>query len=305
MLIVVREFLARRVWYAWLLRVAICWFGIIVISSFTGSALFWFFPTDDPAAFKQLLGWFRAALVAGALISFVLIYHFVRLCFRFLDQRDPAELRMTVDRHLPLLLSGGMGVAIVMLAIVFGLQYLAGWIAVKSFSSPFDAYFLSSAYSSLIQFTSVGVGEEMRYRAYGYASGEGSIPRPILIVVCALLFAVLHAQYEQFGIIAVLNLMLIACFYMASLHLFNSIWFGVGFHFIWDFAQVSIFGLALAGTANESLIVIEQTGPKLWVGGTALIEAGLIYMVVFAAATASVMYLLYRRRLLSWRLGNQ
>ena len=305
MLNTVKEFLARRVWYAWLLRVAICWFGIIAISSFAGSALFWLFPTNDPAAFRELLGWFRVGLVASALISFVLIYYFIRLCFRFLDQRDPAELRMTVDRRLPLLLGGGMGAAALMLAIVFGLQYLAGWIAIKSFSSPYDGYFLASAFSSLIQFASVGVGEEMRYRAYGYASGEGSMPRAILILVCAFLFAVFHVQYEQFGIVAVLNLMLIACFYMVSLHHFNSIWFGVGFHFIWDFAQVSIFGLAFPGTANESLIVIEQTGPKLWTGGSALIEAGLIYTVVFAAATVCVLYLLNRRRIGTWTPINR
>jgi membrane protease YdiL (CAAX protease family) len=162
-------------------------------------------------------------------------------------------------------------------------------------SDPFNPVFLWSAFTNLVQFASIGFGEEVRYRAYGYASGEGLVPLPVLVIASATIFGLLHAQYTQFGIIALLNLMVIAGFYIAALHFFKSIWFGVGFHFAWDFVQVSVFGLAFSGTGNTSLFVIEQSGPPLLVGGTALVEAGLVYFVVFAAATSLIVYLLRQR----------
>ena len=294
MLVALSEFVARRVWYAWALRVAICWTGIIFIGPLTVAAAFRFFPIDDPDALREVFGWFRAAIAISTVVSMVLIYYFVRICFRYLDQRDPSELRMDINARTPIWLVSGCIAAICMLAIVFLIQLSLGWIQVKSFSDPFSAVFLGTAFTNFIQFASVGVGEEIRYRAYGYASGEGSVPFPVLIVANALVFGLLHAQYDQFGFVALLNLMMIAGFYIASLHLFNSIWFGVGFHFIWDFAQVSVFGLAFSGNKDASLIVIDQTGPPLWVGGTALIEAGLLYMLVFAAVSACMVYLLNR-----------
>lgn len=291
----VAEFIARRVWYAWLLRVAICWAGIILIGPLSAAALFWFFPTDDPDALRQMLGWFRVAVAVSAIVAMVATYYFVRLCFRYLDRRDPSELRMDINARMPLMLISGCIVSANILAVIFLFQWSLGWIEVKSVSDPFNPIFVLSAFTSLVQFASIGFAEEVRYRAYGYASGEGSVPLPVLVIANAVIFALVHAQYNQFGIIALLNLMVIAGFYIAALHFFKSIWFGVGFHFAWDFVQVSVFGLAFSGTGNTSLFVIEQSGPPLLVGGTALIEAGLVYFVVFAAATSLIVYLLRQR----------
>ncbi len=291
----VAEFLARRVWYAWLLRVAICSAGTILIGPLSAAALFLFFPTDDPDAFRQMRGWFMVAIVVSSIIAMVLTYYFVRLCFRYLDRRDPSELRMDINTRMPLMLLSGCIVSANILAVIFLFQLALGWIEVKSISNPFNPVFLSSAFISLVQFASIGFAEEVRYRAYGYASGEGSVQLPVLIIANAFIYGLLHAQYDQFGIIALFNLMVIAGFYIAALHFFNSIWFGVGFHFAWDFTQVSIFGLTFSGTGNTSLIMIEQSGPPLLVGGTTLIEAGLVYFVVFAAATSLIVYLLRQR----------
>ncbi|MEO1159065.1 MAG: CPBP family intramembrane glutamic endopeptidase [Pseudomonadota bacterium] len=291
----VAEFMARRVWYAWLLRVAICSAGTLLIGPLTAAALFLFFPTDDPDALRQMLGWFTAAIVISAIVAMVLTYYFVRLCFRYLDRRDPGELRMDINARMPLMLLSGCIVSANLLAVIFLFQWSLGWIEVKSVSDPVNPVFFWAAFTSLVQFASIGFSEEVRYRAYGYASGEGSVPLPVLVIANAVIYALLHAQYNQFGMIALLNLMVIAGFYIAALHFFNSIWFGVGFHFAWDFVQVSVLGLAFSGTGNSSLFVIEQTGPPILVGGTALIEAGLVYFVVFAAATSLIVYLLRQR----------
>ena len=291
----VAEFMARRVWYAWLLRVAICSAGTVLIGPLSAAALFLFFPTNDPDALRQMQGWLIMAIVISSIVAMVLTYYFVRLCFRYLDRRDPSELRMDINTRMPLMLISGCIVSGNILAVIFLFQLSLGWIEVKSVSDPLNPVFLLSAFTSLVQFASIGFAEEVRYRAYGYASGEGSVPLPVLVIANAVIYALLHAQYNQFGIIALVNLMVIAGFYIAALHFFNSIWFGVGFHFAWDFTQVSVFGLAFSGTGNTSLIVIEQSGPPVLVGGTALIEAGLLYFVVFAAATSLIVYLLRQR----------
>lgn len=238
----VAEFLARRVWYAWLLRVAVCWAGIILIGPLSTAALFWFFATNDPDALRQMQGWLRVAIVVNAIIAMVLTYYFARLCFRYLDQRDPSELRMDINARMPLMLISGCIVSANILAVIFLFQWSLGRVEVKSVSGPFNPVFLWSAFTSLVQFASIGFREEVRYRAYGYASGEGSVPLPVLVL-----------------------------------------------------ANAAIFGLAFSGTGNNSLFVIEQSGPPLLVGGTALVEAGLVYFVVFAAATSLIVSLLRQR----------
>ncbi|MEM9472105.1 MAG: CPBP family intramembrane glutamic endopeptidase [Pseudomonadota bacterium] len=291
----VAEFMARRVWYAWVLRVAICSAGTVLIGPLTAAAAFLFLPTNDPDALRQMQGFLIVAIIVSSAVAMMLTYQFVRLCFVHLDRRDPRELRMNIDARMPVMLISGFIVSANILTVIFLFQWSLGWVVVKSVSDPFDTIFLWSTLTSLVQFASIGFAEEVRYRAYGYASGEGSVPVPVLVIANAFIYALLHIQYNQFGIIAFFNLMVIAGFYIAALHFFNSIWFGVGFHFAWDFVQVSVFGLAFSGTGNTSLIVIEQSGPPLFVGGGALIEAGLVYFVVFAAATSLIVYLLRQR----------
>ncbi|MEM7636631.1 MAG: hypothetical protein AAF299_18840, partial [Pseudomonadota bacterium] len=103
----VAEFIARRVWYAWLLRVAICSAGTLLIGPLSAAALFLFFPTNDPDAMRQMQAWLIMAIVVSSVVAMVLTYYFVRLCFRYLDRRDPGELRMDINARMPLMLVSG------------------------------------------------------------------------------------------------------------------------------------------------------------------------------------------------------
>jgi hypothetical protein len=293
----VRGFLARRIWYAYLVRVLLCWAGIIFVSQILNILLFAVMRLDDPVSPFRNAALLQSAILAGAVVNIVAVYVFVRWFFRHVDQRPVSELRMDLTARTPALLVGGLVCAAAMLGLVFAVQDLAGWIEITEINWPPTSALMTAGASSLIQFISVGFLEEVRYRGYGYASGEGSVPRPLLILVTALAFAFLHAQYGAFGPLAVVSLACIAAFYVASLHLFGSLWFGVGFHCMWDFAQVSLFGLAFASQEEgASLIDINQNGPPLWVGGEALIEAGLVYLVLFALVAISIFAGLARHR---------
>ena len=166
----VAEFLARRVWYAWVLRVAICSAGTLLIGPLSAAALFLFFPTNDPEAMRQMQAWLIVAIVFSSLAAMVLTYYFVRLCFRYLDRRDPSELRMDINARMPVMLLSGCIVSGNVLAVIFLFQLAVVWIEVKSISDPFNSVFLLSAFTSMVQFASIGFAEELRYRAYGYAS---------------------------------------------------------------------------------------------------------------------------------------
>ncbi len=285
----VRGHLARRVWYAYIVRVVLCWAGIIFVSQILNILLFAVLRLDNPSSPFRNVNLLQSAILAGAVVNIIAVYVFVRWFFRHVDQRPVTELRMDLTAAMPVLLIGGIVCAAAMLGIVFTIEHLAGWIVIDEIVWPPTPELLSAAAGSLIQFISVGFLEEVRYRAYAYASGEGSVPRPMLILLTALAFALLHVQYDAFGPFAVISLSCIAVFYIASLHLFGSIWFGVGFHVMWDFAQVSLFGLAFAsGEDSASLIDITQAGPPFFVGGEALIEAGFVYFMVFVLASAAV-----------------
>lgn len=291
-----REFLARRAWYAYLIRLVLCWAGIVAIGAAVNWIVFLTLPLGDAETARRYMTVIRLAILFGTAVNICVVLVFVRWLFRHVDRRDVSELRMDLTARLPVLMVAGMVAALAMLAIIFAVQIQLGWITISKINWPPDNALLSVAFVTLVQFVSVGFLEEVRYRGYGYASGEGSLPRPVLIIFTAALFGLMHAQYGAFSVLAVASLMTIALFYIASLHLFGSIWFGVGFHFVWDFAQVSVFGLALASQQEtQSLIDITQHGPALWVGGEALIEAGLTYLVAFAAA-AMIVWGLWRRR---------
>ncbi len=281
--------LAQRIWYSYLIRVTVCWGAIIFITSIMNILLFAVMRLDNPASLFRDPTLLQSAIFAGSVANMVVIYIFVRWFFRHVDRRPVSELRMDITARTPALMLLGILCAGAMLGIVFAIEYLAGWIEVAEITWPPPATVTTSVIGSLIQFLSVGFLEEVRYRGYGYASGEGSMPRPMLILITALAFALLHTQYDGFGPLSVVSLACIAAFYVASLHFFGSIWFGVGFHFMWDFAQVSVFGLAFASQKESgSFIDITQNGPAFWVGGEALIESGFVYLLMFALVAYAV-----------------
>lgn len=125
----------------------------------------------------------------------------------------------------------------------------------------------------------------------------------IAIVVSTIMFVVPHLSslFEGeiiYGIIGVVNLVLISViFSLLTIH-FNSIWAACGLHSFWNAILYSILGLNLSGN-DETVTAIfnmKSVGENIWNGGKYGIEASLITSFVLAFAATLIWYMSRRRK---------
>lgn len=125
----------------------------------------------------------------------------------------------------------------------------------------------------------------------------------IAIVVSTIMFVVPHLSslFEGeiiYGIIGVVNLVLISVIFSLLTIRFKSIWAACGLHSFWNAILYSVLGLNLSGN-DETVTAIfnmKSVGENIWNGGEYGIEASLITSIVLASATTLIWYMNRRRK---------
>jgi uncharacterized protein len=115
----------------------------------------------------------------------------------------------------------------------------------------------------------VGLTEEFLYRGYALttlAQGMGFWPAATLL---ALLFAVNHAfnaGESLLGLVQVYGFALAMCF---TIQRTGTLWFAVGYHSAWNWAETFFFGVPNSGHVSESsLLNGALSGPARFAGGS-------------------------------------
>lgn len=288
-----RTLLAAPHWLAWIVRYFICWQLVGIVAVIPVFAVMLPMAKLFPGGIEVHPLAIGAATTVASLLSPVFVYLFIKHYFRLVDRRPPGELRMGLDRRtVPMALLGCV-LALILLGAMVLAQWLAGWITLDlAWNRLADAPWMLVMLPAL-QFVGVAVSEELRYRAYAFSSGQPALPDWLVMLVIGLVWGAMHMQYEEFGLLSVANLAVLSFAYFAALRLTGSVWLGMGFHFMWDFGQVAVFGLAFS-KERQALVAIEQAGPQDWVGGVALIEAGLAYTILFVLMAAIGWWLVSR-----------
>jgi membrane protease YdiL (CAAX protease family) len=136
----------------------------------------------------------------------------------------------------------------------------------------------------LASFLAVGFCEEYSVRGYiqytlmrgvwGWA--ERTLPGDpyraafwIAAVLTSLAFGALHLSNkgENFlGIVQVVVFALMSCY---ALYRTGSLWWSIGFHALWDWAQSFLFGVADSGNVSVGRLVITHPAGKTWLSGGA------------------------------------
>lgn len=125
----------------------------------------------------------------------------------------------------------------------------------------------------------------------------------IAIVVSTIMFVMPHLSslFEGeiiYGIIGVVNLVLISVIFSLLTIRFKSIWAACGLHSFWNAILYSVLGLNLSGN-DETVTAIfnmKSVGENIWNGGEYGIEASLITSIVLAFATTLIWYMNRRRK---------
>jgi hypothetical protein len=89
---------------------------------------------------------------------------------------------------------------------------------------------------------------------------------------------------------------LAALLFCVSLWLTGNLWFAIGMHAAWDWAETYFFGVADSGMpANGHLLNTTLSGSKWMTGGTVGPEGSVIELLVVSAVIA-LLFLRFRRR---------
>lgn len=146
-----------------------------------------------------------------------------------------------------------------------------------------------------------GGTEELLCRGLVFHSLKASTSTAIAMDISTLLFILPHLSSLLdgeviYGVLGILDLLLISTIFSLLTIRFQSIWAACGLHASWNAALYSILGSNLSGNAGAAAAVFDMrsVGETIWNGGAYGIEASIITAAVLALAAA-----------LLWRSGGR
>lgn len=280
--------------------------------------LLWLFV---PALLGGLLGAPLAALltqllpalepIAGRAVNFTLTLIGALggtwLATRFLDHRPFRELGLYFDRNWWIDFSFGLVLGALLMALIFVVERVMGWIEVTgAFVVADDTPFAVAILGPLIVFVVVGITEELLARGYeikNLAEGFKREPlTPALAVLLAwlfssVLFGLLHMFNPNATWYSTLSLMFAGIFLGTGFVLTGSLAIPIGLHITWNLFQGNVFGFPVSGNdfTTVTFIAIRQGGPDLWTGGPFGPEAGLVGLIAMVLGSLLTVAWVQRR----------
>jgi membrane protease YdiL (CAAX protease family) len=179
-------------------------------------------------------------------------------------------------------------------ATIFTL-YLTGNVTVNGFDLTGSAA-VRYALLWLAAFVMVGFFEEFLFRGYPQftlSTGIGFWPAALIL---SGLFWLGHMGNPGETWVGGLATALAALLFCVSLWLTGNLWFAIGMHAAWDWAETYFFGVADSGMpANGHLLNTTLSGSKWMTGGTVGPEGSIVELVI-VSAVIGLLFLRFRRR---------
>ncbi len=135
-----------------------------------------------------------------------------------------------------------------------------------------------------IAFLLSGLVEEFLFRGYvqfTLTTGIGFWPAAL---ITSAVFAVAHGTNKGETWVGLVEIVLIALFLCLALRRTGNLWFAIGWHFAFDWAETFLYSTPNSGlTAADHLLHASLTGSKWLTGGTVGPEASVFNVIVTAA----------------------
>jgi membrane protease YdiL (CAAX protease family) len=131
-----------------------------------------------------------------------------------------------------------------------------------------------------------GVCEELIFRAGIYRITEDMFGTGIALVISGAVFGLVHLGNPHASLIAGIAIALEAGILLGAAYAATrNLWFPIGIHIGWNFAEGGIFGASVSGTpAGHGLLNIPLAGPDWLTGGAFGPEASVVTIVICTAA---------------------
>jgi hypothetical protein len=216
----------------------------------------------------------------GILVELVAITTSVYLARRFLDRRSFASLGLKLGcRAFPDLLAG-IGIAFIMMGLIYLAMSRLGWIHFDGFAWQFDPLpvVLGQTLLYLLIFIITGWQEELLFRGYHLQTLSSGINLFWGVLISSAIFGALHLGNPKATWISAVGIFFAGLFLALGYLRTGQLWLSIGLHIGWNFFEGIVFGFPVSGTASYPLLRMHVSGPLLWTGGAFGPEAGLIIL---------------------------
>jgi len=160
---------------------------------------------------------------------------------------------------------------------------------------------IDAVMTGLIVFFCVAVFEEMIMRAIVFRVLEQAAGTTVAIVISSALFGLAHMFNPDATLVSTVQIAIEAGILLALAYaVTRNLWFAIGIHMGWNYAQGNVFGGFVSGTdVPHSLIKTTLTGPTYLTGGPFGLEASVVALIVCLIASLALGALVVRRG--EWR----
>jgi membrane protease YdiL (CAAX protease family) len=231
-------------------------------------------------------------IMARALIALAVIWVFRK----WIDRRPFLNLGFQFTPGWWRELLAGFGFSMAALLVIFLLSLALSAAAIVNFawgqldiSAMIGGLVVGLAFNLL-----VGVAEESDARGYvlqNLAEGIRLVPA---ILVSSLYFGVLHLLNPGAGWLSTIGIFFAGVLLALGYYVTRRLWFSIGMHAAWNFAEGPLFGFPVSGLGMGGLFQLKITGPEWLMGGAFGPEAGALAVVVEIAMIAALVVWAHR-----------
>ena len=243
-------------------------------------------------------------LALRSAFSIVLVLGLTYLFRSRLDRSPWSGMALPLPNGRRLLeLLAGFVLGAVMLAIVFLIEWSAGWVSVVGFEATENGRgsALRFVVAGLIAMMATGFTEELVFRGYFFQNVGERLPVWAAVLLMAVPFALIHFQNSGFSLAYVAGVVIISAFFVQTRLITGALWFAIGWHVAWNFMQYDVLGISAAEEPGfgGALLHVEQNGPVLLVGEGSSIEGGLVVVGVIGTVLA-LTFVVWRKSATYW-----
>ncbi len=247
---------------------------------------------------RLTLEWFASPLfsvgyrAADLLIILAIVFAFRR----WVDHRSFRSLGLQLTRGWWRELLAGFALALTMWVAIFGASLALGAVAVIGFAweSRDGLAMLGALGAGLLMHLMVGVAEETDARGYVLQNLAEGMRFASAVVISSVYFGMLHFLNPGAGLGSAIGIFIAGVLLAMGYYATGRLWFSIGLHAAWNWAQGPIFGFLVSGLEAEGLVRLRVIGPEWLMGGAFGPEAGALAMGV-EIVTIGALWLWARR----------
>ncbi len=287
-----RSILTERVWpiVRVLILHALTWSGLlrfIVVAFLFNITTHWFhWPQIDPSGERwsvnpdgQMWAW-----VIGGIIHLSLFIW----AWRRLEHKPFSAMLLSFSRRLWRPLFFGLIAGLGEILLVFGILAVIGSVHVEwRGASVSSQVLLAAAGWFVVSSLLAPILEEIECRGYLFQNVKRGWGTTLAIIVTAAVFAARHIQNPNANTLGLVNIALISIVFTVGMLRFRSLWFPIGWHASWNFAQFFLLGLPNSGYSPDdlglpgtTLLISKISGPIWLTGGKFGLEGSAISTIV-------------------------